>query len=68
LTEEPPHPSFAQSLAGWIQQECFRDLDAPVRVVGSAEVPAIPLNRTLEVTMLPNGMKVLAALRALIDY
>ncbi|HQU53936.1 MAG: hypothetical protein H6561_20240 [Lewinellaceae bacterium] len=57
-----------QSLAGWIQQECFRDLDAPVRVVGSEEVPAIPQNRTLEVTMLPNSGKVLAVLQELIDY
>jgi len=68
LTEEPPHPSFAQSLAGWIQQECFRDLDAPVRVVGSEQVPAIPLNRTLEVTMLPNAQKVREVLQELLDY
>lgn len=68
LTEEPPHPSFAQSLAGWIQQECFRSLDAPVRVLGSRQLPAIPLNRTLEVTMLPNPEKVLTVLQELIDY
>ena len=42
LTEEPVHNTFAQSLAGRIQENCFFDLDAPVMVIGSENLPAIP--------------------------
>lgn len=58
LTEEPTLNSFAESLAGRIGQHCFRYLDAPVAVMGSANLPAIPLNMGLEATMLPNADKV----------
>ncbi|MFM9056169.1 MAG: alpha-ketoacid dehydrogenase subunit beta, partial [Bacteroidota bacterium] len=68
VTEEPVANSFASALAGRIQEECFRDLDAPVRVVGSEALPAIPLNSTLEATMLPNAAKVSAAISALLEF
>ena len=68
LTEEPVFNSFAQALAGRIQQECFTSLDAPVRVLGSENLPAIPLNSTLEATMLPNVEKVRVALESLLKY
>jgi 2-oxoisovalerate dehydrogenase E1 component len=35
LTEEPVNNSFAQSLAARISENCFRHLDAPVKVVGA---------------------------------
>lgn len=68
VTEEPNNNSFAQALAGRIQEQCFRDLDAPVRVIGAENMPAIPLNATLEATMLPNAAKVEAAMAALLSY
>jgi 2-oxoisovalerate dehydrogenase E1 component len=68
VTEEPNNNSFAQALAGRIQEQCFQDLDAPVRVIGSENMPAIPLNATLEATMLPNAAKVEAAMSALLSY
>lgn len=68
LTEECSSPSFAQSLVGAIQEACFEHLDAPVKLVGSENVPAIPLNSTLEQTMLPNAEKVREALEALLAY
>lgn len=68
VTEEPVVNSFASALAGRIQEECFRYLDAPVRVVGSEALPAIPLNSTLEATMLPNAAKVSAAISALLEF
>lgn len=58
VTEEPIFNTFAQSLAGRIQKECFTYLDAPVDVIGSEDTPAIPLNSTLEATLLPNADKV----------
>lgn len=68
VTEEPNNNSFAQALAGRIQEQCFQDLDAPVRVIGSENLPAIPLNATLEAAMLPNATKVEAAMAALLSY
>jgi len=58
ITEEKVLNSFAESLAGRISKNCFRFLDAPVEVVGSVNMPAVPLNSGLEKEMLPNAEKV----------
>ncbi len=68
VTEEPIVNTFAQAVAGRISKECFESLDAPVEVVGSANTPAIPLNSTLEATLLPNAEKVSVAIEALLNY
>jgi len=68
LTEEPLMNSFAESLAGRISKECFRDLDAPVDTLGAANLPAIPLNVELEKQMLPNADKVEKAIAELRAY
>lgn len=68
LTEEPYHNSFAQSLTGRIQQECFEKLDAPVFVMGSENLPAIPLNSILEAKMLPNAEKVSKKIGEILNY
>jgi 2-oxoisovalerate dehydrogenase E1 component len=66
LTEEPLLNSFAESLAGRIQRQCFRHLDAPVFTVGALDLPAIGLNVVLEAAMLPSAEKVRAALEELL--
>jgi len=68
ITEEPIINSFAQSIAGRISENCFESLDAPVRVIGAANLPAIPLNETLEHEMLPNAEKVAVKIKELLDY
>ncbi|ELR70908.1 Branched-chain alpha-keto acid dehydrogenase, E1 component, alpha subunit [Fulvivirga imtechensis AK7] len=68
LTEEPLLNSFAESLAGRISNECFNYLDAPVEILGAANLPAIPLNVDLEKQMLPNPEKIAKALGELLDY
>ncbi|MES2141086.1 MAG: thiamine pyrophosphate-dependent enzyme [Bacteroidota bacterium] len=68
LTEEPYNNSFAQALAGRISKKCFEFLDAPVEVVGSENLPAIPLNSVLEATMLPNAIKVAKVITDLLNY
>jgi 2-oxoisovalerate dehydrogenase E1 component len=68
VTEEPTNNSFARSLAGLIQEKCFKHLDAPVMVIGSENMPAIPLNSTLEFTMIPNVDKVRAKMEELLNY
>lgn len=44
LTEEPLMNSFAESLAGRLNQHCFEHLDAPVKSYGALNLPAIGLN------------------------
>ncbi len=68
VTEEPALNSFAESVAGRIASECFEYLDAPVRTIGSANLPAIPLNVDLEARMLPNADKVAEAMAGLLAY
>jgi 2-oxoisovalerate dehydrogenase E1 component len=68
VTEEPTNNSFARSLAGLIQENCFQQLDAPVMVIGSENMPAIPLNSTLEFTMIPNADKVREKMVELLGY
>ena len=68
LTEEPSSASFTLGLAGLIQKNCFEFLDAPVEIIGSENTPAIPLNKTLEATLLPNAEKVEKAISTLFKY
>jgi len=67
ITEEPIGCNFARSVAGSIQEHCFYQLDAPVKVIGSEDLPAIPLNSTLEETMIPNAEKVKNQIRNILS-
>ncbi|WP_452225283.1 alpha-ketoacid dehydrogenase subunit alpha/beta [Lacinutrix chionoecetis] len=68
VTEEPSNNSFARALAGKIQEECFKYLDAPVMTIGSENMPAIPLNSVLEETMIPSTEKVKEKIEQLLSY
>ncbi len=68
VTEEPSENTFARALAGRIQEECFQDIDAPVMVIGSENMPAIPLNSTLEATMIPSTEKVKEKIIDILSY
>ncbi|MBN4047002.1 tungsten formylmethanofuran dehydrogenase [bacterium AH-315-P13] len=68
VTEEPSNNSFALALAGKIQEECFISLDAPVMTIGSENMPAIPLNSTLEERMIPSTEKVKVKIDELLNY
>ncbi|HQU60206.1 MAG TPA: transketolase C-terminal domain-containing protein, partial [Saprospiraceae bacterium] len=68
VTEEPVNNTFAQSVAARIQENCFEYLDAPVRTLGAENMPAIPLNETLEKAMIPSIEKVTIAMGKLMDY
>jgi 2-oxoisovalerate dehydrogenase E1 component len=68
VTEESISNSFAQAVAGRVNDQCFEHLDAPVRFIGSADMPAIPLNSTLEAEMIPNAEKVGKVLGELLAY
>ncbi|MFZ4634246.1 MAG: alpha-ketoacid dehydrogenase subunit alpha/beta [Saprospiraceae bacterium] len=68
VTEEPVHNTFAQSLAARMAEHCFEYLDAPVRTLGAANMPAVPLNTILEQEMIPSIAKVEAGMRGLLGY
>jgi len=68
VTEESIESTFTLGLAGRIQRDNFKFLDAPVSIVGSLDTPAIPLNSILEAALLTNTEKVKDALRAILDY
>jgi len=68
LTEEQQNNSFAEALGFRISSACFSYLDAPVAVLGALNAPAIPLNMTLEKTILPNAEKVSQKINQLICY
>lgn len=68
VTEESISNSFAQTVAGRVSDQCFEHLDAPVRFIGAADMPAIPLNSTLEAEMIPNAEKVGKVLGELLGY
>jgi len=68
LTEETITHSFAEAIAGRISSHCFRHLDAPVKIIGAVNTPAVPLNSNLENAMLPNADKVAQAMEELLNY
>ncbi len=68
VTEEPVSNSFALSIAGRISEKCFEYLDAPVGIIGSENLPAIPLNSILEFTMIPNSDKVGVKIGEMLGY
>ena len=68
LTEETLQNSFAQAIAGRIQENCFRHLDAPIKLLGSLDLPAVPLNKSQEKIMLPSAEKVKVAIQELLDF
>jgi 2-oxoisovalerate dehydrogenase E1 component len=68
VTEEQVNGSFAQTLAARIQEHCFTHLDGPVRTLGAENMPAVPLNTTLEQAMIPSIEKVAAAMAAVLAW
>ena len=62
VTEESEECSFALGLAGRLQRDNFKFLDAPIEIVGSVDTPAIPLNSDLELHLLPNAEKIKKAI------
>lgn len=68
VTEESIENNFALGLAGRIQRDNFKYLDAPVEIVGSVDTPAIPLNSILEAALLPNAEKVKTAIEKTLKF
>ena len=61
LAQSPFHYKISklQLVDDLFSKHCFEYLDAPVQVIGSENLPAIPLNSVLEERMVPNADKVM---------
>ena len=68
VTEEQQYNSFAEALAGRVSRECFQWLESPVEVLGSLNVPAIPMNIGLEKAVLPSEEKVANIIASLLNF
>ena len=65
--EDSKTGGIGESLASTIQEWCFEDLDAPVRVVGALDAP-VPYSPPLEDAFLPGDAGVERAARKLAAY
>lgn len=68
VTEETCTHSFMESLAGRLSKNNFEILDAPIQIIGSKNVPAIPLNEALEKAVLPNIEEIKQEFENLLGY
>ncbi|HEX6915636.1 MAG TPA: thiamine pyrophosphate-dependent enzyme [Chitinophagaceae bacterium] len=68
LTEEQQQNSFSEALALRITNACYHFLDARVEVMGALNLPAVPINLSLEAAMLPTTSKLVEKLQKLLDY
>ena len=57
LTEEALNNSMMEAFGARISKNCFKHLDAAVEIMGSLDLPAVPINLILEKEMLPNAEK-----------
>jgi 2-oxoisovalerate dehydrogenase E1 component len=58
---------LGESIAAIIQEECFEDLDAPIRIVGALDAP-VPYSPSLEDAFYAGEERVLRAARLLAAY
>ncbi|MBD65722.1 MAG: 2-oxoisovalerate dehydrogenase [Halobacteriovoraceae bacterium] len=65
--EDKVFGGFGGEITAFINENCFEELDAPVRRVGSTYTP-VGFNRILERATLPNADKIEQAVRELLKY
>ncbi len=68
VTEDTISNSYAQTIAARIQENCWTSLDAPVRTIGSTDMPAVPLNEVLEKAMILSIAQVTKSIDDLLRY
>jgi len=67
INQAPYTGSFASHISHEIQQRCFRNLKAPVRIVAAYDVPP-PMSRPLENENIPSVERILRNLREVLEY
>jgi 2-oxoisovalerate dehydrogenase E1 component len=59
--------SIGESVAAFVQEEAFDDLDAPIRIIGALDTP-VPYSPSLEAVFLPSEEEIERAARLLVKY
>jgi 2-oxoisovalerate dehydrogenase E1 component beta subunit len=59
---------YGSEIAAILAEECFADLDAPIRRVAGPDVPAMPYSHPLQDWFLPNAEKIAEGMRTLAEY
>lgn len=67
LTEEALNNSMMEAFGARISKSCFKHLDAAVEIMGSLDLPAVPINLILEKEMLPNAEKISLRINELLN-
>ncbi|MFN4075761.1 MAG: thiamine pyrophosphate-dependent enzyme [Cloacibacterium sp.] len=67
LTEEALNNSMMEAFGARISKSCFKYLDAAVEIMGSLDLPAVPINLILEKEMLPNAEKLSLRINELLN-
>ena len=65
--EDKVFGGFGGEIVAFINENCFEELDAPVKRVGSTFTP-VGFNRILERAILPNADKIEVAVRDMLSY
>jgi len=68
LSEEQLNNSFCEALALRISNACYHWLDCKVETIGALNLPAVPINVSLEAAMLPTTQKVVERIETLLKY
>lgn len=59
---------YGAEIAAILAEECFADLDAPIRRVAGPDVPAMPYSHPMQDWFLPDVEKIAAGMRELASY
>ncbi|MEX0788319.1 MAG: alpha-ketoacid dehydrogenase subunit beta [Anaerolineales bacterium] len=59
---------YGAEIAAILAEECFADLDAPIRRVTGPDVPAMPYSHPMQDWFLPDAEKIAAGMRELAAY
>ncbi|HUU29933.1 MAG TPA: dehydrogenase E1 component subunit alpha/beta [archaeon] len=65
--QAPRTGCFAEHIAFRVQQECYRDLHAPIEIVAAHDVPP-PMAPTLEAENLPSPEKIFRSIKKVVDF
>lgn len=67
LHEARKYCGFGAEVAGFLQEECFDHMAAPIKRIGSMQTP-VPMNPILEKAYLPSVDQVITAAHELMEY
>ena len=67
VDESNPRCSLASDIAGFVAQEAFGALRAPIQMVTGPHTP-VPFTDSLEDLFIPDATRIAAAVKTVVDY